>query len=160
MSPSTADPTNPAVPIPASKIPDPPPTGVRATSTSGWKMDFVVWMNVANTFFQVVLCFYMYHYNRYERPSWATGTFVALGCIVAGVGGLMIFHEGKYVKKVEGVPAGIPAANAERVEDVEAQVRGPYQNQSEVVGEAAVDPKVENKRWKPTHLEKTALSGV
>lgn len=68
-------------------------------------MDFVVWMNMWNTFFQVVLCFYMYHYNRYERPSWATGTFVALGCIVAGVAGIMMYHEGKNVKKVEGVPA-------------------------------------------------------
>jgi hypothetical protein len=99
----------------------------------------------------------MYHYNRYKRPSWATGTFVALGCIVAGVGGLMMFHEGKYAKKVEGVPA----ANAEREEDVEAQVTGPNQKQSEVVGEMAVDPKAGNKkRWNQTHSEKTAWNSV
>lgn len=60
----------------------------------------------------------MWHYNRYTRPSWATGLFVALGCIAAGVGGLMMFHEGKNVKKVEGVPS----KTAEIVEDVEAQV--------------------------------------
>ncbi|KAF2878246.1 hypothetical protein BDV95DRAFT_15910 [Massariosphaeria phaeospora] len=93
-----------AVPIPHEKIPDPPPTGVRAPPTKRWKMDFVVWMNVWNTFFQIVLCVYMYRWNRHNRPSWATGTFVALGCIVAGAGGIMMYHEGKSVKKVEGVP--------------------------------------------------------
>jgi hypothetical protein len=98
------DPEDPAVPIPASKIPDPPPTGIRAPPTKSWKMDFVLWCNVWNTFFQIVLCFYMYHYNRIDRPSWATGLFVALGCIVAGVGGIMMWHEGKNIKKVEGVP--------------------------------------------------------
>jgi hypothetical protein len=67
-------------------------------------MDFVLWMNASNTFFQVVLCFYMWHYDRHQRPSWATGLFVALGCIVAGVAGTMIAVEGKRIKKVEGVP--------------------------------------------------------
>ncbi|KAF2198136.1 hypothetical protein GQ43DRAFT_379395 [Delitschia confertaspora ATCC 74209] len=107
-SAETESPDNPVVPIPLSKIPDPPPTGFRAAPTKLWKMDFVVWMNMWNTFFQVVLCFYMYHYNRYDRPSWATGLFVALGCIVAGLGGIMMYIEGKAVKKIEGVPAGKP----------------------------------------------------
>ncbi|KAH4132706.1 hypothetical protein HBI25_190180 [Parastagonospora nodorum] len=100
----SVDPDDPAVPIPAKSIPDPPPTGMRAPPTKSWKMDFVLWMNASNTFFQVILCFYMWHYNRIERPSWATGLFVALGCIVAGVGGIMMWHEGKNIKKVEGVP--------------------------------------------------------
>ena len=117
-SPSAFDPNNPAVPIPTSRLPDPPATGVRAPPTHRWKMDFVVWMNANNTFLQCVLCGFMWHYNRYTRPSWATGLFVALGCMAAGVGGLMMFHEGKNVKKVEGVPSKA----AEMVEDVEAQV--------------------------------------
>jgi hypothetical protein len=83
-------------------------------------MDFVLWMNAWNTFFQVVLCYYMYNYNRYKRPSWATGTFVALGCIVAGVGGIMMYHEGKYVKRVEGVPA--PQGYEEAQTDMERQL--------------------------------------
>ena len=116
---SSVSPEDSAVPIPHSKIPDPPPTGVRAPATRGWKMDFVVWMNVWNTLFQIVLCFYMYHYNRYLRPSWATGTFVALGCIVAGVAGIMMYHEGKAVKRVEGVP--VPKEMENRVTDLEAQ---------------------------------------
>lgn len=83
-------------------------------------MDFVVWMNVWNTFFQIVLCFYMWHYNRYDRPSWATGLFVALGSIVAGVAGIMMFVEGKAVKKVEGVP--MPEGGYQEVPmDTEAQ---------------------------------------
>ncbi|KAF1844759.1 uncharacterized protein K460DRAFT_283662 [Cucurbitaria berberidis CBS 394.84] len=98
------DPEDPAVPIPVSSIPDPPPTGIRAPPTKSWKMDFVLWNNAWNTFFQVVLCYYMYNYNRYKRPSWATGTFVALGCIVAGIAGIMMWHEGKNIKKIEGVP--------------------------------------------------------
>jgi hypothetical protein len=101
---TTVDPANPAVPIPAKSIPDPPPTGIRAPPTKSWKMDFVLWNNAANTFCQVVLCFYMWHYNRYLRPSWATGVFVAIGCIVAGIAGIMMWHEGKNIKKIEGVP--------------------------------------------------------
>jgi hypothetical protein len=67
-------------------------------------MDAVVWLQVFNTFFQILLCFYMWHYNRIERPAWATGTWVAFACIVAGVAGIMMWYEGKNVKKVEGVP--------------------------------------------------------
>ncbi|KAF2640642.1 hypothetical protein P280DRAFT_426761 [Massarina eburnea CBS 473.64] len=111
---------DPAVPIPLQKLPDAPPTAHRAPPTKAWKMDFVVWMNIWNTFFQILLCFYMYHYNRYERPSWATGTFVALGCIVAGCGGIMMHVEGKHIKNVEGVP--IPADAYRSVPtDIEAQ---------------------------------------
>jgi hypothetical protein len=108
---------DPAVPIPLSKVPDPPPTGIRAPPTKGWKLDFVIWMNLWNTFFQVVLCYFMYNYNRYNRPSWATGTFVALGSIVAGLGGIMMYLDGKAVKKVEGVPM---AKKGDGTMDVEA----------------------------------------
>ena len=101
---TTVSPEDPAVPIPVKTIPDPPPTAIRAPPTKSWKMDFVVWNNVWNTFFQIVLCFFMYHYNRYTRPSWATGTFVALGCIVAGIAGIMMWREGKSINKIEGVP--------------------------------------------------------
>ncbi|KAF2655716.1 hypothetical protein K491DRAFT_692656 [Lophiostoma macrostomum CBS 122681] len=117
-SPKTTNPEDPAVPVPHDKMPHPPPTGIHAPPTKSWKMDFVLWMNASNTFFQIVLCFYMYHYNRYDRPSWATGLFVALGCIVAGVAGIMMYHEGKLVKKVEGVP---PPTESGKATDVEAQ---------------------------------------
>lgn len=110
---------DPAVPIPVCKIPDPPPTGCRASPTISWKMDFVLWMNASNTLFQVVLCFYMWHYDRHQRPSWATGLFVALGCIVAGVAGAMIAVEGKRIKKVEGMP--MRKEGQARLTDEEAQ---------------------------------------
>jgi hypothetical protein len=115
------DPNDPSVPIPLKMIPDPPPTGIRAPPTKSWKMDFVLWMNAFNTFFQVVLCYYMWRYNRQDRPSWATGTFVALGCISSGVGGIVIYLEGKAVKKVEGIP--VPKSDKASDVDLEAPTR-------------------------------------
>lgn len=93
-----------ALPFPLSKTPDAPLTGIRAPPTKMWKLDFVIWAMVWNTFLQTVLCIFMWKFNRYVRPSWSTGLFVALACIVAGCGGIMSFIEGKHVKTIEGVP--------------------------------------------------------
>ena len=101
---------NPALPLPPTKAPDGPLTGIRAPSTRMWKLDYVIWAFVLNTFLQAVLSGFMWGFNRYKRPSWSTGTFVALACIVAGLGGLMQFQEGKRIKKFEGIPV-----NAEEV---------------------------------------------
>lgn len=92
------------VPVPPNKISEAPLTGIRAPATKVWKMDFMIWMMVWNTLFQCVLSGVMWGMNRYDRPSWSTGLFVALGCIVAAVGGLVMFFEGKKVKSIEGVP--------------------------------------------------------
>lgn len=93
-----------AIPFPETKLPEAPLTGMRAPETKVWKLDLVIWLMVANTFFQCVLSGFMWGMNRYDRPSWSTGLFVALGCIVAGVGGFIMFLEGKTVKGIEGVP--------------------------------------------------------
>jgi Protein of unknown function (DUF2985) len=61
------DEDNPAVPFPIDKTPAPPTTGVRAPPTKTWKMDFVVWAFVWNTFFQTVLSAFMWHYTRFVR---------------------------------------------------------------------------------------------
>ena len=106
-----------ALPIPASKAPDPPLTGFRAPPTKAWKLDFVIWMYVLNTFLQAVLSAFMWGYNRIDRPGWSTGTFVALACIVAGAAGIMVFVEGKRVKKVEGVP--VTQGDLAIIEDLE-----------------------------------------
>ena len=92
------------VPYPPEKMPDPPPTGIRAPPTAMWRLDFVVWCMVCNTFLQAVLSAFMWGMDRYTRPSWSTGLFVALACIVAAMGGIMMFTEGKKVKSIEGVP--------------------------------------------------------
>jgi hypothetical protein len=55
---------NPAVPIPPSAAPPPSATGLKAPSTALWKMDFVVWGFVWNTFFQATLSGFMWGYNR------------------------------------------------------------------------------------------------
>lgn len=93
-----------AVPFPPEKIPDAPLTAVRARATKVWVLDLVIWLMVMNTFLQCVLCGFMWGMNRYDRPSWATGLFVGLGCGVAGIAGIIMFVEGKQVKGVEGVP--------------------------------------------------------
>ncbi|KAI5460074.1 hypothetical protein BGZ63DRAFT_389444 [Mariannaea sp. PMI_226] len=93
-----------AIPFPEAKIPDPPLTGQRAPATTLWRMDLVIWLMVSNTFLQCVLSGFMWGMTRYTRPSWATGLFVALGCLVAAFGGYIMFLEGKRVKSIEGVP--------------------------------------------------------
>ena len=97
------DDANPAVALPLSKQLGPPLTGIRAPPTAAWKLDFVIWCNVWNTFLQVCLCGFMWGFNRFSRPSWATGLFIGLACSVAGAGGIMMFVEGKKVKRYEGV---------------------------------------------------------
>ncbi|MCJ1474922.1 hypothetical protein MMC13_003582 [Lambiella insularis] len=110
--------SNPALPIPLSKTPPVPLTGVRAPATALWKLDYVILLFVLNTFLQAVLSGFMWGYNRYARPSWSTGLFVALACIVAAIAGIMQFTEGKKVKKVEGVPPEVVKV----VRDAEAGV--------------------------------------
>lgn len=92
------------VPEPAKKISDAPLTGERAPPTKVWKMDFVIWNMVWNTLFQCVLSGVMWGLNRITRPSWTTGLFVCLGCLVAAIGGITMFVEGRNVKAIEGVP--------------------------------------------------------
>ncbi|KAL2135428.1 hypothetical protein VTI74DRAFT_8530 [Chaetomium olivicolor] len=92
------------VPIPEKNMPRAPLTGTRAPATSVWKLDFVIWCMVWNTFAQCGLCGIMWGMNRYDRPSWSTGFLVAIACVIAMVGGLVMFLEGKKVKSIEGVP--------------------------------------------------------
>ncbi|PVH70845.1 hypothetical protein DL98DRAFT_564072 [Cadophora sp. DSE1049] len=65
-------------------------TGEVAPPTRLWKLSFVVWMMVLNTLFQAVLAAMMWGYNRFDRPTWSTGTFIGLCC------------GGRKVKKIEG----------------------------------------------------------
>lgn len=68
-------------------------TGEVAPPTSWWKLSFVVWMMCMNTFLQAVLSGFMWGYNRFDRPSWATGTFIAMGCGVSLAAGVMMWWE-------------------------------------------------------------------
>jgi hypothetical protein len=99
-------------------------TGDRAPPTQLWKLGFTIYMMVLNTFLQAVLCYFMWGYNRIDRPvssrlrssptefeefiltsrskSWATGTFIGLGCGTGLLAGLMSWWEGRKVKKIEG----------------------------------------------------------
>ncbi|KAI1868923.1 hypothetical protein JX265_006902 [Neoarthrinium moseri] len=77
-------------------------TGRMAPPTALWKLALTISMMVMNTLFQVVLSYYMWAYNRFDRPTWATGTFIALGCGVSAVAGFVSWWEGRKVKKIEG----------------------------------------------------------
>ncbi|MCJ1485312.1 hypothetical protein MMC06_005486 [Schaereria dolodes] len=109
---------NSSLPLPLSSTPNPPLTGIRAPPTAIWRLDFVIWAYVLNTFLQIVLSTFMWADNRFTRPSWSTGLFVALACIVAACGGLMVFLEGKKVKRMEGIPVD----EEERIKDAEGDV--------------------------------------
>ena len=104
---------DPRMPLPLSKRPLNPPTSIRAPATKLWKLDFFIWCQVWNTFFQCCLCGFMWGMNRYARPPWSTGLFVALACIIVGIGGIVSFLEGKKVKRVEGVVGNAEQMDAE-----------------------------------------------
>ncbi|RYP60236.1 hypothetical protein DL769_008197 [Monosporascus sp. CRB-8-3] len=92
------------VPYPLEAIPDAPLTGERAPPTKLRQMDYVVWLQLSNTGFQVCLCAFMWAMDRYTRPSWSTGLFVCLACVVGCAAGILMGAEGKAVKRIEGVP--------------------------------------------------------
>jgi hypothetical protein len=96
-------------------------TGEVAPLTSLWKLSFVVWMMVLNTAFQAVLAAMMWGYNCFNRPTWATGTFIGLGCGVSALAGVMMWWEGRKVKKIEGpVVKIVDAETAEVKEQLDA----------------------------------------
>lgn len=67
-------------------------------------MDWVVWLMVFNTIFQIPLCGIMWGQNRFDRPSWATALLIVLG-MLSGIGaGVIQLIEGKKIKRREGVP--------------------------------------------------------
>lgn len=90
--------------FPLSETPDPPLTGIRAPPTAIWKLDLFIWAMIWNTIFQAVLLGLMCGFDRSNRPSWSTGLFITLGCLVAFVGGLTSFLEARKIKAIEGVP--------------------------------------------------------
>lgn len=126
------------LPLPLAKSPEAPLTGVRAPPTALWKLDFFVWCMVWNTFLQVVLCFFMWHYDRYLRPSWSTGLFIVFACLVAAVGGWVSFKEGGKVKRVEGVRAKSVAEAEAELGIITAQREEPSEMERTRTGEESV----------------------
>lgn len=63
-----------------------------------WKLDLVIWCNGWNTVFQACLAGCMWGLDRFNRPSWTTGLFVALACGVAGLGGWVTYAEGRRIR--------------------------------------------------------------
>ncbi|KAK3669685.1 hypothetical protein LTR78_010437 [Recurvomyces mirabilis] len=106
------------VPSPPTKAPPPPISGARAPPTALWKVDFFVWSQVVNTFMQACLCGFMWGMNRYDRPSWATGLFIGLAFVIAGLGGFVSYLEGRKIKRIEGVtPKQAHALDSEQIHE-------------------------------------------
>ncbi|CAI7657788.1 unnamed protein product [Penicillium crustosum] len=89
------------------KAQQPYPSTEQATPTPLWKMDVVVWGNILNTVFQICLAVCMWAWNRFDRPSWTTGLFVGLACVVAGVPGILMWLEKKRLKKASEHPGAL-----------------------------------------------------
>ncbi|KAH2669449.1 hypothetical protein KXV92_000967 [Aspergillus fumigatus] len=84
--------------------PDSPSEGRGATPTPRYKLHVVIWGNILNTGFQICLAACMWSMNRFNRPSWTTGLFVALACVAAGVPELLMWLEKKRIKKANEHP--------------------------------------------------------
>ena len=59
-------------------------------------------MMILNTLFQGASAEFMWGYNKFNRPTWAAGLFIGLGCGVSLLAGLVMSWEGRKVKKIEG----------------------------------------------------------
>jgi hypothetical protein len=92
------------VPYPTPSVPEPPPSGRRATPTRVWKLQAVVGLNLLNTMFQVILSLFMWYYNRHNRPGWSVGLFLCLAFVSSIAAGVVQFLERKKVQQVEGKP--------------------------------------------------------
>ncbi|PYI08397.1 hypothetical protein BO78DRAFT_310924 [Aspergillus sclerotiicarbonarius CBS 121057] len=89
-----------------------------------WKMDVVVWGNMLNSVFQVCLAVCMWAMNRFNRPSWTTGLFVCLACLVAACAGIIMWLEKKRINKSSEHPGAlllVPHANPSARTDTASQ---------------------------------------
>lgn len=66
--------------------------------TSDWKLLLVIVLYILNSVFQVLLCFVMWHYNRFTRPSWTTGVLIAASFTCVIIAGIVMFVEARRIK--------------------------------------------------------------
>lgn len=66
--------------------------------TSDWKLLLVISLYILNSVFQVLLCFVMWHYNRFTRPGWSTGVLIAASFSCVIVAGIVMYFEAKRIK--------------------------------------------------------------
>jgi hypothetical protein len=81
--------------------------GGYVSPTPLWKLDVVVWGNMLNTVFQICLAAFMWGMNRFNRPSWSTGLFVCLACLVAAAAGIVMWLEKKRVRRANEHPGAL-----------------------------------------------------
>ena len=103
------------LPCPTTSIPEPPPSGRRATPSRLWKLQTVICLSLLNTIFQVILSLFMWCYNRHNRPSWSVGLFLCLAFLSSIGAGILQFLEKRRVQQVER----ILCRSRSRIEDEE-----------------------------------------
>lgn len=79
--------------------------------TKTWKLLLVVIFNIMNSIFQVLLCVAMWKYNRFNRPSWVTGTLIGCSFSFVIIGGLVMFLEVKQIKTLYIISNGKEGAS-------------------------------------------------
>lgn len=67
--------------------------------TSDWKLLLVILLFIFNSIFQVLLCFVMWHFTRFNRPSWTTGTLIAVSFLCNIIAGIVMFWEARRIEK-------------------------------------------------------------
>jgi hypothetical protein len=90
---------------PKATLPDVGPSPMKVyphvATSKPWKLWGNILLNLSNTGFQITLATFMWADDRYVRPSWATGLFVALGCIAGAAGGIVQGMEGGRAGRAE-----------------------------------------------------------
>lgn len=95
---------HPAVPLPLTSMPNAPLTGIRASPTTPWYLDLLIWMYVLNTLFQAALCGLVWGVSKNKRSTAGVAVMITLGCVSGLVAGLVTFVQGRRVKNIEGIP--------------------------------------------------------
>jgi hypothetical protein len=67
----------------------------------------------------------MWHFNRFNRPPWATGLCIAIAVVVTAIGAAVSYHESRRIKRIEGVPPPIDSKTMQQaVQDISAGQAG------------------------------------
>lgn len=77
--------------------------------SSEWKLLTVLLLYIMNSVFQVLLCVVMWHFNRFTRPSWTTGTLIAAAFSCVIIAGIITFVEARRVKTLGVLSRGTGA---------------------------------------------------
>lgn len=62
-----------------------------------WKLFVVIFLHMASSIFQVLLCVVMWHYNKYDRPTWATASLIGTSASFVVMSGFIMGIEARRI---------------------------------------------------------------